>query len=176
MEESVNSTNVSTKYVINGNKVCVRKKSKSKMTCCVPGCRSKYQDGNISFHQFPSDQKVAEKWRIVLRVRRQITKHNKVCSLHFIADDFFQKHAFFAIRGDQESRPKAKLKKGVMPTQNIPRRPHDRVLTPSQLKKREERQQRFLKRHAALSAATHPVDHGLQSRMDFINSKLLNEG
>ncbi|KAL1270855.1 hypothetical protein QQF64_029871 [Cirrhinus molitorella] len=61
--------------------------------CCVPGCTSyqrKQCDQELSFHRFPTDQKVCREW--IVKIRRdvgpyfQVTDNTRVCSKHFTPD------------------------------------------------------------------------------------------
>ncbi|XP_077861527.1 THAP domain-containing protein 1-like, partial [Saccoglossus kowalevskii] len=64
--------------------------------CCVPECPKagyRIQDGRkVSFHKIPSREQIRLKW--IHAIKRDpgkhftISKHTKVCSLHFHEDDF----------------------------------------------------------------------------------------
>ena len=62
-------------------------------TCCAPGCRSGYdpcekQDG-ISFHQFPCDFEMRQKWiSAIHRLDQKPSFQSRICSLHFRPADF----------------------------------------------------------------------------------------
>lgn len=77
--------------------------------CCVFGCHSrKGADRNIHFHSFPEKNsgilvKVTdslgqeeevdkrEAWETVLDMDKPVTKHMRVCSKHFITNDYLAK-------------------------------------------------------------------------------------
>ena len=68
--------------------------------CCVPLCQFVWSErgertfgiNKVSFHLFPNDATIRKEW--ILKIRRDpgvkfvITKCTKVCSEHFVADDF----------------------------------------------------------------------------------------
>ena len=60
--------------------------------CSVPCCRSGYDAASsttISLHRFPSNPVKASAWlRAIHRDDFVITKHSRVCSRHFLPDDF----------------------------------------------------------------------------------------
>ncbi len=60
--------------------------------CCVPLCSvSSRYNSCASFHSFPVKEEIRKKW--ILNIRRinfQITKHTKVCSVHFKPDYFVE--------------------------------------------------------------------------------------
>ena len=53
---------------------------KKKMKCCVPGCES---PKNASFHRFPTDKNMIDKWIKKIGRNDVNTKTSKVCSEHF---------------------------------------------------------------------------------------------
>ncbi|XP_023233834.1 THAP domain-containing protein 2-like [Centruroides sculpturatus] len=100
--------------------------SKSKVFCCVQGCNSKYNSlKNISFHHFPKAGKVKiinkvgkeenierkKAWELALKMEKKMTPSMRVCSLHFIENDF--------ILPGVPSKKKC-LKKTAVPSQNLP--------------------------------------------------------
>lgn len=57
--------------------------------CTVPRCTSmagKAKD--VSFHQFPRDEDLANIWNKILKRGKPYTKYSKVCSLHFKPEDY----------------------------------------------------------------------------------------
>ena len=67
--------------------------------CVVKGCWNKKSiDSSISFHQFPVNKVVKEKWKSAIRQNpgfnqeyvgdENSEKYECVCCLHFAADDF----------------------------------------------------------------------------------------
>ncbi|XP_076842458.1 uncharacterized protein LOC143487035 [Brachyhypopomus gauderio] len=74
--------------------------------CSVPLCSvSSRYNSVVSFHSFPMDEKVKTKWlENIRRDNFQVTKHTKICSVHFTGDDF--------VEGSQRRR----LKGSAIPT------------------------------------------------------------
>lgn len=81
--------------------------------CCVPHCSSNSRSsgsGPVTFHTFPIDTKERKLW--ILSVRRAnykkltVNKHTKICSKHFLDEDFVQ----------SQSSKRRMLKKGVVPS------------------------------------------------------------
>ena len=66
--------------------------------CCVPGCKSGFYRKNgwqNSLFRFPKDKQMRVKWlNKIKRKDFKITKHSRVCSLHFIADYIAKKFGF----------------------------------------------------------------------------------
>ncbi|XP_031335226.1 uncharacterized protein LOC116165081 [Photinus pyralis] len=89
---------------------------KSRRICSVPKC-STYRTSDVSLHRFPNNWKDCQRWKIILRIGKPITKEMFVCSKHFKLEDFMPVTSISV---------RKRLKKGVVP-QNIPIRPHDRV-------------------------------------------------
>ncbi len=73
---------------------------------CVPLCSvSSRYNSCASFHSFPVKEEIRKKWIVnIRRINFQITKHTKVCSVHFNPDDF--------VEGTSSRR----LKKGAVPS------------------------------------------------------------
>ena len=82
-----------------------QRKSKSKICCCVYGCTSKAnRDSKIRFFHFPrkkssfvkivnkfGDEEVIDRldaWIRALKTGKKITSSMRVCSLHFIEEEF----------------------------------------------------------------------------------------
>ena len=68
--------------------------------CCAVGCKSGYtghsptpSDARITFHSFPMDSVLREKW-IRANPRKDFvsSKHSHMCSLHFRGSDFVEEH------------------------------------------------------------------------------------
>jgi len=92
--------------------------------CAAFGCKSGYKsnenDNSVTFHRFPNDPELREKWmRANPRKDFVPTKHSRLCSLHFHPSDFVD------VRTDTNaSRLKKKslkplrhqLKEGVIPS------------------------------------------------------------
>ncbi|CAN7999594.1 unnamed protein product [Ixodes hexagonus] len=59
--------------------------------CCVPRCRSQEGKTNVSFHQFPADTQLQQKWVAAITRNDPLTRRDfscsKVCGLHFLEDD-----------------------------------------------------------------------------------------
>ena len=60
--------------------------------CCVPGCSSGYASDNstdVSMHKFPNDDVRKQQWlRCINRADFIPTNNSRVCSKHFIENDF----------------------------------------------------------------------------------------
>ena len=61
--------------------------------CCVVGCYTGYATNKcaakVSVFRFPQDQCLRDKWlRNIHTANHTITKHSRVCELHFRPDDF----------------------------------------------------------------------------------------
>ncbi|XP_015115258.1 uncharacterized protein LOC107039913 [Diachasma alloeum] len=84
-------------------------KKNARRVCCVPNCRIK-DKSNLSFHNFPSDAALRNKWMEVLKIDRPHDREMRVCSLHFSADNFTKR----AMREGCQP-PRKKLKTGVIP-------------------------------------------------------------
>lgn len=61
--------------------------STGKRWCSVPGC--KYKPG-ISFHKFPLDKILKQKWKEALKINKVITPYVLVCTAHFEKKDYFR--------------------------------------------------------------------------------------
>ena len=65
--------------------------------CSAYGCKSGYDSQvtsvGISFHSFPKDTELRDKW-IRANPRKDFvpSKHSRLCSLHFVDSDFVLKH------------------------------------------------------------------------------------
>ena len=73
--------------------------------CSVPLCSvSSRYNSCISFHSFPVEEEIRKRWLVnIRRSNFQITKHTKVCSVHFKSDYFV------------EGTIRRRLKKGAIP-------------------------------------------------------------
>ncbi|XP_013201034.2 uncharacterized protein LOC106143476 isoform X2 [Amyelois transitella] len=59
--------------------------------CCVKFCKSEsYAGCGISFHSFPKDGEMKQKWIDVITTSQKITKNSVVCSRHFKKEDFYE--------------------------------------------------------------------------------------
>ncbi len=71
---------------------CQKQMKAASEHCSVPLCSvSSRYNSCASFHSFPVKEEIRKKW--ILNIRRinfQITKHTKVCSVHFKPDDFVE--------------------------------------------------------------------------------------
>nr|XP_023012461.1 uncharacterized protein LOC111502578 [Leptinotarsa decemlineata] len=85
--------------------------SNSHRYCSVRECKN-YVSDNVSMHSFPQDTNLAKEWKIKLKISKPITKFMCVCSEHFKADDFTL---------NTRNRKLKRLKKGVIPSQKIPK-------------------------------------------------------
>ncbi|KAJ0170378.1 hypothetical protein K1T71_014306 [Dendrolimus kikuchii] len=57
------------------------------LSCCVKGCkRDSYKVSGVSFHKFPKDEVIKNRWLDV--VPGNFTQYSAVFSLHFKAEDF----------------------------------------------------------------------------------------
>ncbi|XP_045457877.1 uncharacterized protein LOC123668129 [Melitaea cinxia] len=83
--------------------------------CTVPRCTSmagKAKD--VSFHQFPRDEDLANIWNKILKRGKPYTKYSKVCSLHFKPEDY-------TITSGQRNKGQWRtLRKDAIPSQNLP--------------------------------------------------------
>ncbi|CAK1546381.1 unnamed protein product [Leptosia nina] len=80
--------------------------------CTVPQCTSLAgKTKNVKFHRFPRDDAMAEKWNVILKRMKPITKYSKVCSLHFTQADYN-----VTAMGQWKT-----LSKDAVPTQNLPK-------------------------------------------------------
>jgi hypothetical protein len=76
----------------------------SRANCCVAGCNSMYKNNpELTFHHFPSDSQKIEHvdefgivltvyrkkmWEIKLKMGKRVTRNMRVCSRHFVEQDF----------------------------------------------------------------------------------------
>ena len=58
------------------------------MRCFANNCISKHSDVGISFHLFPTNDNVRNKW--IVNIGRKPTSQSRVCSLHF-KDECFRR-------------------------------------------------------------------------------------
>ncbi|XP_026754294.1 uncharacterized protein LOC113514409 [Galleria mellonella] len=83
--------------------------------CTVPRCTSMAGKAkNVSFHQFPRDEKLAKLWNEILRRGKPYTKYSKVCSLHFKPEDYT-----ITSVGKNKGQWRT-LRKDAIPSQNLP--------------------------------------------------------
>ena len=81
--------------------------------CAAYGCKSGYKsstvDNDVTFHAFPRAQELRERWiRANPRKDFTVTKHSRLCSLHFQPHDFVDER-----RDTNKSRLKQKSEKPV---------------------------------------------------------------
>ncbi|XP_076299443.1 uncharacterized protein LOC143218242 [Lasioglossum baleicum] len=59
-------------------------------TCCIKNCKERQnRDTNISFHKFPKDPELREKWIKAINCENfEPSAHSRVCSKHFESDCF----------------------------------------------------------------------------------------
>lgn len=68
------------------------KRSRTHLKCCVPGCVSSSKcNKNLSFHSIPRKNvlDLRELWLKKIRAPNKNLDQQKVCSLHFKADDYY---------------------------------------------------------------------------------------
>ncbi|KAM3955332.1 uncharacterized protein ACR2FA_010772 [Aphomia sociella] len=83
--------------------------------CTVPRCTSMAGKAkNVSFHQFPRDEKLAKLWNEILKRGKPYTKYSKVCSLHFKPEDYTMTSV-----GKNKGQWRT-LRKNAIPSQNLP--------------------------------------------------------
>ncbi|KAF6212138.1 hypothetical protein GE061_012659 [Apolygus lucorum] len=137
-----------------------KKKHQKNLFCCVPTCsafKGKDEDIRNGFHYFPREASEREKWvRAIFHNDLYIKNSRFICRRHFTTDDY---------RERPRSGTLPRLKKGAVPTQNIPicesefllarkklwldafrRKPEDKNLTFVQQLSREPELQELLKR------------------------------
>ncbi|CAH2101862.1 unnamed protein product [Euphydryas editha] len=82
--------------------------------CTVPRCTSMAgKTKNVSFHQFPRDEELAEIWNKILKRGKPYTKYSKVCSLHFTPEDY-------SFTTGQKTGQWRTLRKDAIPSKNLP--------------------------------------------------------
>ena len=91
--------------VKNVNKPFSPKPSKNKVFCSIFGCNNKdSKNPELSFHRFPEAGKIKVKcvnklalsemidrrilWERILRMCKEVTSNMRVCSLHFVKEDY----------------------------------------------------------------------------------------
>ncbi|XP_031327647.1 uncharacterized protein LOC116158918 isoform X2 [Photinus pyralis] len=110
--------------VVKMQKVHRYKCIKSRRICSVPQCSTYCEiENEVSLHKFPDDLNVRKRWKWILRIGKPISKYMLVCSKHFRPEDFMPVTS---------TTIKKRLKKGVLPSQHIPVRPHDTAQNPVQ--------------------------------------------
>ena len=58
------------------------------LRCVVPECKNSSQTPGISFHCFPSDERRKKAWFLRLRHHGRVTPSTRVCSAHFLPEDY----------------------------------------------------------------------------------------
>jgi hypothetical protein len=120
----------------------------SRANCCVAGCNSMYKNNpELTFHHFPSDSQKIEHvdefgivstvyrkkmWEIKLKMEKRVTRNMRVCSRHFVEQDF--------ITPSDWGYKKRYLKKNVIPSTNLP---VSSIITKSINYKEEEKNKRI---------------------------------
>ncbi|KAH1006370.1 hypothetical protein HUJ05_007111 [Dendroctonus ponderosae] len=84
--------------------------TKSRCYCSVFGC-SNYITPQISLHIFPPDPKMRKKWSDSLQMTKPIGRGMRVCSEHFVKNDFFI---------TTEHSVRRRLKRCAVPSQKLP--------------------------------------------------------
>lgn len=64
------------------------KYNKKRKYGCVPQCNNYNKEG-LSFHIFPTDDKLGNRWESVLRLGKPSSNYMRVCSEHFTELDYF---------------------------------------------------------------------------------------
>ncbi|XP_037523632.2 uncharacterized protein LOC119400708 [Rhipicephalus sanguineus] len=132
------------------------KKYKSHKMCCVPQCTRRAVKGEVSLHTFPSDNRVKKEWVVKLRIGKPVTETMRVCSAHFVPEDFF-----WGTTAPEIWKPaRRQLKKTAVPSQCLPVRSLDNE-DPARNQASAERASRAVARASRLHAAD-PLD-GLQN-------------
>jgi len=75
----------------------LRSKNVKGVHCVAPGCTNfYYRDAlNVSFHRLPSDKQQLKRWLQSLKRKNMPNLHyGRVCSEHFVEEDFVQKGRF----------------------------------------------------------------------------------
>lgn len=133
--------------------------------CSVPQCKP---TPNTSKHSFPKNKRLKKKWKIACRIKCKITDNLVLCSKHFKQEDYRRSSksmyylfllmsksvknvstGYFWCDSGQISK-KPKLIPNAVPSENLPIRSCDRVLTTYKLLEIEARNTRYLKRKLML--------------------------
>jgi len=71
-------------------------KNVSGVHCVAPGCTNYfYKDANVSFHRLPSDKQQLSRWLQSLKRKNMPNlQYGRVCSEHFVEEDFVKKGRF----------------------------------------------------------------------------------
>ncbi|PAA86877.1 hypothetical protein BOX15_Mlig029627g1, partial [Macrostomum lignano] len=98
LDPAIAATNIGNNNTTNNNSIGSsngsgsRNRSKSRARCCVAGCNRREGDPGYSFHRFPTDMALREKW---IAVMNQPGFHpgqsTRICSRHFVRSDFVAK-------------------------------------------------------------------------------------
>ncbi|XP_045507739.1 zinc finger protein weckle-like isoform X1 [Colias croceus] len=87
-----------------------KKKYKHSSYCCVPQCMNHDREG-LSFHSFPSNEKLKKHWETILKLPKPASRFVRVCSEHFVKHDFFP----------GSNRQRHRLKKNAIPRLKLPK-------------------------------------------------------
>ncbi|KAK3923568.1 LOW QUALITY PROTEIN: DNA transposase [Frankliniella fusca] len=120
-----------------------KKKAKDRHNCCVPQCHNVTTEG-IHMHQVPRDEATRQKWAVAIKTGKTLGDKMTVCSNHFLPTDYIISTG---------TGKKRRLKPGSVPSQNLPKRSHDKVLTSPLKRKKQQRQDRASKRLSRFSSA-----------------------
>ncbi|XP_063919828.1 uncharacterized protein LOC135134883 [Zophobas morio] len=108
-----------------------KRRNKSNKYCCVPMCTT-YYSSNISFHKFPTLNKLLrQKWINALKIGKEVSQHMVVCSKHFRDEDYFLNRRYQC--------KLQRLKPNAVPSENLPKRMHDREINENLIFQRQQR-------------------------------------
>ncbi|KAJ1522441.1 hypothetical protein ONE63_001631 [Megalurothrips usitatus] len=116
------------------------KVKKDRHNCCVPQCSAVKTEGN-HLHQVPKDEALLRKWKIAIKTGKPLHPKMTVCSKHFLDSDYIISQGTGKLR---------RLKPGSVPSQHLPQRVHDKVLSSPLKRKHTERAARASKRTARM--------------------------
>ena len=87
------------------------KPNRQLINCVVPSCSTKTISG---LFRFPTDPVLKKKWCDIFQIHSDVGPSRRVCHKHFSED------AFFHNKEERSLLKKYKLKKGVVPSLNLP--------------------------------------------------------
>ncbi|XP_034248786.1 uncharacterized protein LOC117649814 isoform X2 [Thrips palmi] len=114
------------------------KMKKDRHNCCVPQC-SAVKSANNHLHQVPKEEGLRKAWAIAIKTGKSLNPKMTVCSKHFLDTDYIISLG---------AGLKRRLKPGIIPSQNLPNRVHDKVVSSPVKRKRQERVERVAKRRS----------------------------
>lgn len=95
-------------------KVCAMQEArKYRRSCCVPHCANWTLKEKISLHSFPRDVAKRREWMLRLCIDEPLSRSLRVCSAHFIDNDFFKYPR-------ASTAERKRLKKTAVPSQHLP--------------------------------------------------------